>query len=211
MRRCLVLAGLLVAASAPAPAVEPKLGRLFFTPEQRAQLDAARAERARGAPVAEASEEAPQVPEVVTYSGLIRRNDGRTTIWINNRVLDEGVVGGPQISGRVRPDGALVLQVPQSGRGVELKVGQSVELLTGSIAEGYARRAPSGPEGKPAPKSASEAKPATGPLSETKPPSAPRAKPPGQRSRAREDPDEPVGAAALPATAPATPPSDKGY
>jgi hypothetical protein len=50
----------------------------------------------------------------------------------------------------VRPDGSVTLQVLQSGRSVSLKPGQSVELLSGAIEEGYLRRieAP-----KPEPKS----------------------------------------------------------
>jgi hypothetical protein len=52
----------------------------------------------------------------------------------------------------------VTLQVPQSGRIVTLKPGQSVELLGGTVEEGYARRveAPK-PEPKPA-ASASTAK-----------------------------------------------------
>lgn len=155
MMRLLALACLLAAIPAPAPAAEP-LGRLFFTPSQRASLDVARSQRTRTTVATEkTNEEAVPVPEVITYGGMVRRNDGKTTVWINNRAVhDKAAGGGTSIVNRVQPDGGISLQVPQSGRSVDLKVGQSVELLSGSIEESYARRstAPK-PETKPAAKS----------------------------------------------------------
>jgi hypothetical protein len=49
--------------------------------------------------------------------------------------------------------------MPQSGRTVELKPGQSIELLSGAIEESFSRK-PIQPEPKPAAKSATDAKPA---------------------------------------------------
>lgn len=214
MRRQLFLACLLAAAlHASAGAAEPAepLGRLFFTPAQRAALDAARAQRARGALATKSEEEAQPVPEVITYGGMIRRSDGRTTIWINNRALEEGAAGVAEITGRARPDGSLLLQVPQSGRAVELKVGQSVELLTGTVEEGYARRTPPKPEAKPvASKPESGPSPAAKPESEAKSSAAP--KPRFSRARGREEPEElapasVVAPSAFPASAAAPPPA----
>ncbi len=146
--------------SAPAPAQE-RLGRLFFTPAQRASLDVARSQRARTAVDTEKTEqEAAPVPQTITYSGVLRRSDGKTTVWINNQpVHDRDSAGAAAIVGRVRPDGSVTLQVPQSGRSVILKPGQSVELLSGAVEEGYSRKleAPR-PEPKPAAKPAADAK-----------------------------------------------------
>jgi hypothetical protein len=160
---CCVLAA--AATSAPAPAQE-RLGRLFFTPAQRASLDVARSQRARTALATEKPEqEAAPVPQTITYSGVLRRSDGKTTVWINNQpVQDRESAGAAAIVGRVRPDGSVTLQVPQSGRSVTLKPGQSVELLSGAVEEGYSRRLESSrPEPKPAAKpvaNAGSAKPA---------------------------------------------------
>lgn len=135
-------------AAGAAGAAEP-LGRLFFTPAQRAQLDAARSQKAR-APLAANKEESTPAPEVVTYRGLVRRSDGKTTVWINDRAIDDGrIASGIQLNGRVRPDGSIVLEVPQTERSVRLKVGQSVEVLSGAIAEPY-RRTPATPKSAPA-------------------------------------------------------------
>jgi hypothetical protein len=155
---CCALAAALT--SVPAPAQE-RLGRLFFTPAQRASLDVARSQRARAALSTEKPEqEAAPVPQTITYSGVLRRSDGKTTVWINNQpVNDRESAGAAAIVGRVRPDGSVTLQVPQSGRSVILKPGQSVELLSGAVEEGYSRKLEaSRSEPKPAAKPPAEAK-----------------------------------------------------
>ena len=159
---CCALAAALT--SLPAPAQE-RLGRLFFTPAQRASLDIARSQRARTALATEKTEqEATPVPQTITYSGVLRRSDGKTTVWINNQpVHDRESAGAATIVGRVRSDGSVTLQVPQSGRSVILKPGQSVELLSGAVEEGYSRRlegsrAEPKPAATPAAKSAADAR-----------------------------------------------------
>lgn len=163
----LVACSALAAAAVSVPAfAQERLGRLFFTPAQRASLDVARSQRARAALATEKSEqEATPVPQTITYSGVLRRSDGKTTVWINNQpVHDRESAGAAAIVGRVRPDGSVTLQVPQSGRSVSLKPGQSVELLSGAVEEAYSRRfeAPKA-EPKPAAKPAAEAKSARAP------------------------------------------------
>ena len=174
--RHLPLACVLAAIAAPAPAAEP-LGRIFFTPAQRASLDVARSQRTRTTVATEKTdEEVAPAPEVISYGGMVRRSDGQTTVWINNRAVNEKEpVGGTPMVSQVRPDGAVSLQVPESGRSVDLKVGQSVELLSGSIEEGYARRTTPKPESKPAPKSAKGAAP-------PKPGAAAEKRPAGERN-----------------------------
>ncbi len=137
MTRGWLLLALLLAVG-DAAAAEP-LGRLFFTPVQRAQLDAARSQKSR-ALLAPEPEAAAPVPEVVTYGGIVRRSDGRTTIWINDRPIDDGKAADRMpVTSRARPDGSVNLEVPQTSRSVNLKVGQSVEITSGSIEEPYAR------------------------------------------------------------------------
>ena len=129
----------LVLAVGEAPAAEP-LGRLFFTPAERTRLDVARSQKSRGTPASEQEEPAP-VPEVVTYGGIVRRDDGKTTVWINNRTVNDGKAADRlPVASRVRPDGSINLEVPQTNRSVNLKVGQSFEIVSGTIEEPYARR-----------------------------------------------------------------------
>jgi len=131
------------AVTAPAP-----IGRLFYTPAERAQLDIARMQR-KPAPqqqsaAAEPVEAPDPPPQVVTYGGIVRRSDGRSMLWINNQLVDEkDALKGLSLKGKVRPDGSVTLQVPQTGGSIDVKVGQSVEIQTGRVAE--ARK----PEAKP--------------------------------------------------------------
>ena len=144
-----LLAAVAVAAPVAAQPAEP-LGRLFFTPAQRASLDIARSRRARNELSSEKSEEAAPAAQSITYGGMVRRSDGKSTIWINGRPFNESEQTSGPVVGRIRQDGGILLQLPQSSRSVELKVGQTVELLSGTIEEGYSR-GPVRPESKPKP------------------------------------------------------------
>lgn len=92
-----LLAGLL--ASGHALAADP--GRLFFSPAQRAQLEALRTHKA--GPVRDAAAEAPPL----RYDGLVMRSDGKTTRWVNGRPqLDASRVGGLK-PGQIRAGGKI--------------------------------------------------------------------------------------------------------
>lgn len=177
-----VLLGLVLALAPPASDAAEPLGRLFYTPAQRAQLDAARVQKSRAATVVE-PDQAPPLPEIVTYGGVVRRSDGRTTVWINDRAVNDGKVpGGVPVTSRLRPDGSVNLGIAQSERSVNLKVGQSVEIVSGTIAEPYGR-APS--TAKPADKpAASGAKPGS-----TGAPADARATAPARREADDNGPD----------------------
>ena len=122
------------------------LGRLFFTPEQRTQLEVVRTQRDRRAPVVETGPAAapqPTVPQTVTYSGIVRRSDGRSTVWINGKPVNERdrVKGADEVSVTgVRNDGALSVTIPQADRRASLRVGQSLDVESGVIEESYRRR-----------------------------------------------------------------------
>jgi len=193
-----------VAAQAAARAAEP-VGRLFFTPAQRASLDIARTQRARTALSTERTEEtAAPVAQTITYGGMVRRSDGKSTVWINNRPInDQEPVDGATLVGRVRPDGGVSLQVPQSGRSVDLKPGQSIELLSGAIEESFSRRSTPAPEPKPAAKPA--AKPATEAKPAAKPASAERAADERNREEREQQRVEEAVSRALQGTAGAKP------
>jgi hypothetical protein len=99
--------------AAPASA---DLGRLFFTPQQRAELDKRRAN-----PVVE---EQPAAQEsALTLDGYVRRSDGRTTTWVN---------GVPRYDTRAaRSDGRVTVDEP--GGKVTLKVGQTADLTAAAV------------------------------------------------------------------------------
>lgn len=71
----LCLAAMIALVSASAAAQAP-LGRLFFTPDERAALDAGGPLHAE--PPAAETELTPR-----RLDGIVRRSDGRATVWIN--------------------------------------------------------------------------------------------------------------------------------
>lgn len=132
-----VLALLLLLAPLAAIAAEPApLGRLFFTPEQRGQLDALRAKKV----VATQTKEEPP-PENVSYSGIVRRGDGKTTVWVNSKALSErDIRDSASLVGRIERDGRILVQPAQgTGASMRLKVGQRAELLSGKVEENFTR------------------------------------------------------------------------
>jgi hypothetical protein len=104
---------------APGAATAEDLGRLFFTPQQRQDLDRRRVTN-------RAEEEAPQVKEgPLTIEGHVQRSSGKAVTWIN---------GTPQYDSRASRDPARVTVVPNEGEpGVSLKIGQIYERGSGEV------------------------------------------------------------------------------
>ena len=88
------------------------LGRLFFTPAQRAQLDYA---YARNAPTEGGSS------PFVTVNGIVQKQGGARTVWVN------GVSQSAGNSGERNP-AAQTISVPGKSRPVKLKVGDKILL-----------------------------------------------------------------------------------
>jgi len=133
-------------------AAEP-LGRLFYTPQQRATLDNARQQKIK----INVETEAPTPPENISVNGVIKRSDGQSTVWINNRPLNEKrVPSGIKIISRNAENASVTLQLPQSSRNVDVKVGQSLDATSGHIQENYQRPPPPVMQKKTAPSAQSE-------------------------------------------------------
>ena len=115
MMRAYLFVALALAAGASG-AAQP-IGRLFFTPAERAQLDVARANKRAPEPPGGASQKSAEPPkpetQIITYNGIVRRSDGKSILWLNSRATDEKeALSGLPVTGRVRPDGGVTLQVP---------------------------------------------------------------------------------------------------
>jgi hypothetical protein len=97
MRRRLALkyavAAVIVTCLQCGPSRADTLGRLFFTPKERLNLDLARSGQVTqsDAPVI------PSAPEQI--SGYVQRNDGKSTVWINGAARYDSTVRrmSPQI------------------------------------------------------------------------------------------------------------------
>ena len=151
-----VAAVLLICHVGAAPAAD-SLGRLFFTQQQRAQLDTARKQQGHK-PIIAATAEEPLPATVITYSGVVRRSDGHSTVWINNRAVhDRSHADSTEPRARVDDTGAASISLPQQQRSVRLKVGQTAEVVSGHVVESYERR-------QPAPRIATPAPPAAEPV-----------------------------------------------
>jgi hypothetical protein len=113
-----VLAGaLLLACCGPAAAAE-SLGRLFFTPQQRQDLD-----RRRQANI---QESAVTANSSLTVNGQVSRSRGKNTVWIN---------GVPQENTRNPADPARVVLPAGQGESssVNVKIGQTLDRVRGKV------------------------------------------------------------------------------
>jgi hypothetical protein len=117
MRRAtLLVAGLLLLPCAQAQEV----GRLFFTPEQRAALDARRRARVPDKPAA-----TPIVASPTTrLDGYVRRSQGPSTVWVNGITVDEAAPGR---------DARVSVPVGDGGARVRLKPGETLDRGTGEV------------------------------------------------------------------------------
>ncbi len=98
-------------------AAQENLGRLFFTEQQRQDLDRRRQANIREAAVI--------VESSVTVNGQVSRSSGRSTTWIN---------GVPQENTRRPLDPARVtLPAGDSAPSVSLKIGQTLDKVRGEV------------------------------------------------------------------------------
>lgn len=127
MRRLVALL-LLYALIAPAHA-EP-LGRLFFTPEQRAALDARRKARVPDKPAAAAV-----ASPVTRIDGYVKRSQGPSTVWMNGESLSESSPEAPRIQPPSRDgvEGSVSITIGEAGRRIRLKPGEALDRGTGEV------------------------------------------------------------------------------
>jgi len=98
-------------------AAQENLGRLFFTEQQRQELDRRRQANIREAAVI--------VESSVTVNGQVSRSSGRSTTWIN---------GVPQESTRKPADPARVtLPGGEGAPSINLKIGQTLDKIRGEV------------------------------------------------------------------------------
>jgi hypothetical protein len=109
------------AACTAVPVAAEDLGRLFFTPQQRQELD-----RRREANVMESG--TTTVESTMTVNGHVARSSGKTTTWIN---------GVPQYDGPRSRDPARVTVGGSEGEPpVEVKIGQTLDKTRGEVKDG---------------------------------------------------------------------------
>jgi hypothetical protein len=160
MRYLITILAILLCCS---PVQAEALGKLFFTPEERAALDR---ERLNGGLPASQASDAPV--ESVTLNGHIKRSGGKSTVWINGKSQNEYPNGYKsdaskqvKVTEKKNDPGEVAVKLPDSNRTYPLKVGQTLTPGNGEIREGY-RPGPKPAAAKPAddaPQSAASAVP----------------------------------------------------
>jgi hypothetical protein len=125
MTRFLLLAAL---ALPLAPAQAQELGRLFFTPEQRAALDARRRARTPDKPAAAAI-----ASPTTRLDGYVQRSSGPSTVWVNGEGMLETSPEAPRIGATRRNDGRVSVPMGESGARVDLKPGETLDRGSGEV------------------------------------------------------------------------------
>ena len=122
---------LLFAALLGAPgAGAQELGRLFFTPEQRAELDARRKARLPDKAAAEPPAQAP----ITRVDGVVRRAGGRSTVWIDGEAIQEGAQpGAARLAPREPGADRVTLPAGEDAQRPSLRVGESLDRASGEV------------------------------------------------------------------------------
>ena len=102
-----------------------ELGRLFFTPEQRAALDARRKARVPDKPTALVAD------PVTRVDGYVKRSAGPSTVWINGESVNESAPEAPRIDPRA--GGSVSLSVGEAGSRVRLRPGETLDRGNGAV------------------------------------------------------------------------------
>ena len=125
-----LLAGLLGATFATNAGAQ-ELGRLFFTPEQRAALDARRKARVPDKPAAAAQVESP----ITRINGAVQRGGGKSTVWVNGEAVPESAPSGssPLVTPRAAGGGRVTLPAGEGVRRYDLRVGESLDRGSGEV------------------------------------------------------------------------------
>jgi hypothetical protein len=127
IRAALGCASIFLAAIGPVPAYaqapahpDVQLGRLFFTPQQRLELDQRRALNIREAPIV-------RNQGALTVDGHVSRSSGKTTTWVN---------GAPQHDAyRPRTPDTVAIVPAEAGRTVPVRVGQTLDKASATITD----------------------------------------------------------------------------
>jgi hypothetical protein len=137
MRLIWLFCALLTAQSATA---DIGIGRLFFTPAERAKLDELRANAKSVEIIDPTGLEAPAElapPSNVSIQGYVKRGDGKkSTVWVNGQPVQENSTGAGVEVGRIQNgSNQIPLMLPNSGKSLRLKAGQVYSPATDSVNE----------------------------------------------------------------------------
>jgi len=137
----------LTAPTAVQTAPDDDFGRLFSSPAERKRLDILRQNQKLivTSPQKNVLTEPPldELPEPITLQGYVKRSDGATTLWVNNKPVQENSAQDHVEIGRLTKQrnpakngsDSLNVRIPATGKNVRLKAGQQYAPETGQIVE----------------------------------------------------------------------------
>jgi hypothetical protein len=126
---------------------EDDFGRLFSSPAERQRLDILRQNQKLIVATPQKnmlSEPAVnELPAPITLQGYVKRSDGSTTLWVNNKPVQENSAQDNVEIGRLTKQqnpakngsDSLNVRIPATGKSVRLKAGQQYAPETGQIVE----------------------------------------------------------------------------
>ncbi len=126
MKRVLLAASAAALAAFSMPSLSQDLGRLFFTPDQRATLDARRKARVPDKPAAVVV-----ASPTTRLDGYVQRSGGPSTVWVNGESLTEGAADAPRISRGA--EGRVAVPVGEGGRRAALRPGEVLDRGSGEV------------------------------------------------------------------------------
>ena len=148
---CLVAGAFPLPASAGDAQAQSRIGRLFSTPEQRAELDRLRENPGAGEAVAPAPEapaqetrtETGRAPPALaaTFDGIVARGDAHRVAWIDGVETPAGgsTPTGVRVESERAPDGRLRVRLSLGRTTAVLAPGQSIDT-DGEVRNAYERR-----------------------------------------------------------------------
>ena len=131
LRHAFLLAALMCVATNAAMAQDNALGRLFYTPNQRASLNA----NIRS--ITKKPEKRTPIPRSVTLSGVLTRSDGERTIWVDGRAYHQGNPEGVRVITNSGDPALAELKVRGVRKRVPVRVGQQLNPASGKTSERY--------------------------------------------------------------------------
>jgi hypothetical protein len=124
MKRLLMV---LIVLGSPGVGHAEDLGRLFFTPEQRAALDARRKARVPDRPTVTTT-----VSPTTRLDGYVKRQGGRSTVFVNGEAVLEGTADAPVVDPE-RRGGRVPVTTGEGGQRIELRPGETLDRDTGQV------------------------------------------------------------------------------
>ena len=107
------------------------LGRLFYTPEQRAALNA----NIRS--VVKQPLKPRVIPPTVTLSGVVTRSDGERTVWVDGHAYHQANPAGITVITKTGDPAGAELAVHGVAKRMPVRVGQRLDPASGNTSESY--------------------------------------------------------------------------